>query len=428
MGRASDLFYNSMAIDDRAEAKIITPSSTVYTDNFADIITTPIYFYQSVPVTTNLGTIVKYIQYIRSEVLDNAHLATSSGALDNDGYLWSWGDNTKGQLGNNSTTSSSVPVSVIGNLKFNQVVAHQFVAPFGSFVLAALDNDGQTWTWGYNTNGNLGDNTVTDRSSPVSVVGGYQFVTISANTGNFSALDMSGFAWTWGGTHNGSLGNNLDSNSSSPVSVVGGVNFVAIDGAVAIDTNNNCWAWGNNDNGQLGNGTTTNTSSPVGMLGAPGSKGNTVAVASFNRRSDMVTDSSHTLTLDSDGYCYAVGKNNAGQLGDNTTTSRSSPISVIGGKKFIQIAAGESISFGLDNAGILWTWGNTKDQVYRSSPVSVRQGTRKFAQMQYRNSTVVTTDMDGNIWMWGVIPWISGTVSSNPLLLPGGLYGQVKKY
>ena len=207
------------------------------------------------------------------------------------------------------------------------------------------------------------------------------------------------------------------------MSVVGGINFVAIDGSVAIDTNNNCWAWGLNTNGQLGNGSTTTTSSPVAMVGAPGSNGNTVAVASFCETGVP----SHTLTLDSDGYCYAVGQNNLGQLGDNTTTDRSSPISVIGGNTFIKIAAGNGISFGLDNAGILWTWGNTKDGVSRSSPVSVRQGTRKFAQMQYRDSTIVATDTDGNIWVWGVIPWISGggTVSSNPLLLPGGLYGKL---
>jgi len=426
MGRASDLFYNSMAIDDRAEAKTITPTSTSYTDNFADIIVTPLYFYQSVPVTTNLGTLVKYLQFIRSEVLDNAHLVTRGGALDNDSYLWTWGDNAKGQLGNNSTTFSSVPVSVIGNRKFNQVVSNHHEGASFFDAVAALDNDGQAWTWGYNTNGNLGDNTVTDRSSPVSVVGAYQFVTISANSSNFSALDMSGFAWTWGSDNSGSLGDNNSGSHSSPVSVVGGINFVAIDGAVAIDTNNNCWAWGLNTNGQLGNSSTTTTSSPVAMVGAPGSNGNTVAVASYNQGGD----SSHTLTLDSDGYCNAVGQNNLGQLGDNTTTDRSSPISVIGGKKFTQIAAGNGISFGLDNAGILWTWGNTKDGVSRSSPVSVRQGTRKFAQMQYRDSTIVATDMDGNIWVWGVIPWISGggTASSNPLLLPGGLYGQVKKY
>ncbi len=424
--RASDLFFNTMAVDDRAEAKVVAPSTTLYVDNFADIVVTPIYFYQSVPVTTTVGTVIKYLQYIRSEVLNNARLLTPYCALDRDFFLWSWGSNTNGQLGNNSTTASSVPVSVVGNYKFNQVVSTQATA------FVALDSNGFAWSWGLGTNGRLGIYSDTNnRSSPVSVVGGNQFVTVGGSDSGFiSALDMSGFAWMWGSGSNGNLGIFSDTNDrSSPVSVLGGLNFVQIESSAAIDVNNNCWAWGNNSTGNVGDGTTTNRSSPVAMLGLPGTNGNTVQISSAS--------GIFTLMLTSDGYCYSVGDNTYGELGDGTTTSKSSPVSVVGGKKFIQIAAslnsGNGVAFGLDDTGILWGWGNNANGILddgtsnnRSSPISVRQGTRKFVQIDADTMCVAATDTDGNIWTWGGASW--SVASSNPLLLPGGMYGQIKKY
>jgi len=428
MGRASDLFYNSMAIDDRAEAKTlmfreIAPSTTNYTDSFIDMLTTPLYSYQSIPITTNAGTVLKYLQYIRPEVLANGHVLTAFSALDNNEFLWSWGkNNTNGEWGNNTTGgTASVPVSVIGNRKFNQIIMTQSG-------VAALDYSGYAWTWGYNGNGRLGDNTGSDRSSPVSVVGNRQFVTVGASYAGFIALDMSGFAWSWGANGSGDLGDNTTTHKSSPVSVVGGTNFVAISGNSGIDTYNDCWSWGNNVYGALGDGSTTNRSSPVAMSGIR----NIVQIG--------CNTTYNNLMLNFDGYCYAVGYNASGELGDGTTINRSSPVSVIGGRKFSQIAigfaGGGSVCFGLEDTGLLWAWGDNSTGAFgdgtvikRSSPVSIRQGTRKFIQIAVNTDSVAATDMDGNIWTWGVNSWGVGggaVPNSNPLLLPGDFYGQVK--
>jgi len=437
MARASDLFYASLAIDDIAESKNLKISPTAYTDNFADIIVTPLYMYQSVPQVTSSGTFLKYIQLIRSEVLDNAHVLGNMAMLDTMGYAWTWGVNISGQLGDNTTTDSYIPVSVVGNRRFNQITTDGS-ALNDSLACAALDYDGYGWSWGSNAGGRLGDNTMTGRSSPASIVGTRQFVsltanpTISAGSAGFRALDISGFAWAWGFNNNGDLGDNTVISRSSPVSVVGGLNFVAIDGNIAIDTNNNCWAWGPNTYGQLGNNTTTNTSSPIGVLEIA----NVIQVASGGN---------HNLLLTSDGYCWAVGNNAYGELGNNTIDNKSLPTS-IAKRKFIQICAGvdsldEGSSFGLDDNGMIWAWGSNKfgqlgdgTTTHRSVPVSVRQGTRKMVQLNYNYGTTTAIDMDGNVWSWGRIIWAESTVEhpttncSNPVMLPSNLKGLVKKY
>ena len=91
----------------------ISKKSISYTDNIADVLVTPIYMYQSVPLTTNLGTVTKYIQMIRSEVLDNSSTICGTHSIDNNGVVWGWGLNDDGQVGNNTSTSIiySSPVS-----------------------------------------------------------------------------------------------------------------------------------------------------------------------------------------------------------------------------------------------------------------------------------------------------------------------------
>jgi alpha-tubulin suppressor-like RCC1 family protein len=104
----------------------------------------------------------------------------SSLAVRQNGTAWAWGSNSNGQLGDNTTVSKSSPVSIVGGFtNWCQVSAGQ------SHSLGVRQN-GLTWAWGSNSNGQLGDSTTTNRSSPVSVIGGFtDWWEISAG-GNFS--------------------------------------------------------------------------------------------------------------------------------------------------------------------------------------------------------------------------------------------------
>jgi alpha-tubulin suppressor-like RCC1 family protein len=288
-------------------------------------------------------------------------------ALKYDGSAWSWGYAANGQLGNSATTDRSSPVSVIGGHSFSSITG-------GFYISQALKSDGTAWGWGENSAGELGNDTVTDRSSPVSVAGNHSFSSISAGDSHGLALKSTdGSAWTWGGNAGtGGLGQGtVTVNRSSPVSVAGGHSFISISAdrlnSAGLKSDGSAWTWGYAANGQLGNNATTNRSSPASVVGAHN-------FVSINIGGDATT------ALKADGSAWAWGKNTGGAIGDNTTTDRSSPVSVIGGHSFSSVVAGRgaSSSFGMKSDGSLWAWGfgaagnfGNNEVVNRSSPVSV---------------------------------------------------------
>ena len=129
------------------------------------------------------------------------------------------------------------------------------------------------WTWGFNYHGQLGDNSISNRLTPVSIYGNHNFCKIFADA-NFSlGLDNNGQSWTWGYNNYSMLGNGDASqiDKSTPVAVCGNHTFCKISQGMqygnthAIDNNNIVWGWGRNDSGALGigDGTRVNRITPV---------------------------------------------------------------------------------------------------------------------------------------------------------------------
>ena len=102
-------------------------------------------------------------------------------AIDNEGNLWAWGYNTSGQIGDGTTTNRTTPVQIKPGTKFAQISA-------GETHSMAIDNEGNLWAWGYNTSGQIGDETTTNRTTPVQIKPGTKFTQISA--GYFHSLAM----------------------------------------------------------------------------------------------------------------------------------------------------------------------------------------------------------------------------------------------
>ncbi len=178
---------------------------------------------------------------------------------DNSNRIFSWGNNTFGQLGNNSIINKSTPVSICGNHIFNEIYSTQ-VFNIG------IDDNG-TWGWGINDTGQLGDNTVENRSTPVAVCGNHTFCEIYLGLPSFG-IDNYGRLWSWGlGTYGG-LGNNTVINVSTPIVVCGNHTFCKINnmifGCIGLDNYGKLWSWGYNSFGQLGDNTIMNTPHPKG--------------------------------------------------------------------------------------------------------------------------------------------------------------------
>ena len=145
-------------------------------------------------------------------------------ALTSLNSVWSWGLNSSGELGNNTTANKSSPVIVVGAHSFVEISA-------GYYFSLALKANGEVWSWGLNSSGQLGDNTTASKSSPVLVVGAHSFVEISGGSGlNYSlARKANGEVWSWGHNLYGQLGDNTTANKSSPVLVFGSHVGVSLD-------------------------------------------------------------------------------------------------------------------------------------------------------------------------------------------------------
>ncbi len=330
----------------------------------------------------------------------HSFIAISEGertfVLKPDGSAWAWGDNTNSRLGDFSTTDQSSPVSVVGAHSFTKIATNA-----GGQHAIALKANGSVWTWGLNTNGQLGDGSITERSSPVSVIGAHSFIQIAILNSNTAGLKADGTVWTWGLGTSGQLGDNqVAASRSSPVSIVGAHSFIQIAGganhfyALKAD-NGTIWSWGAGTNGALGDNTATSKSSPVSVVGAHSFTG------------IGPTGGAYTLAVKSDG-AWTWGLGTSGQLGDNTLTSKSSPVSIIGAHVFTSIAGGSTHALGLKSTdGSTWAWGlGTSGQLgdntlaSKSSPVSVA-GTHSFTSIAAGNVFSGAIKSNGSTWTWG---------------------------
>ena len=300
--------------------------------------------------------------------------ATNTGyGLKADGSAWSWGSNSAGALGNNINGDKSSPVLVVGTHSFVEIAAASTANGYG------LKADGSAWGWGSNGFGQLGDQTTDNKSSPVTTVGSHSFIQICGSGSTQHGLKADGSTWSWGYNLYGGIGDQTVTSKSSPVAVVGAHSFIQLvgvaDNVYGLKADGSVWSWGRGLLGALGDQTTTDKSSPVLVVGAHS------FINIFGKYSGC-------LGLKESAEIWGWGHNNYGQLGDNTTADKSSPVQVVGGipfKVFTQQTTGSTTRYStdritpiFDDSGNIWTWGyNTTGELgdqtttNKSSPVLV---------------------------------------------------------
>lgn len=336
--------------------------------------------------------------------------------------LWLMGDNSFGQLGDNSVVYKSSPVQTIaGGINWKQVSCN-------NQSVAAIKTDGTLWCWGGNAYGQLGDNTTVLRSSPVQTIAlGSNWTSVSAGYRSVVALKSDGTLWVWGRNDYGQLGDNSTIDKSSPVqTVAGGVNWQQASchrQMAAVKTDGSLWVWGRNSYGGLGTGNLVHYSSPVQTIASV-----------FGWRS--VSALGHTTAaLKIDGTLWLWGANNLGQLGDNTVISKSSPIQTIaGGNTWLSVSGTHqnqliSSTTAIKSDGTLWSWGrNSYGQlgdsttVPRSSPIQTIASGSTWKSLGGRTTTtMIAIKNDGSIWALGSYPG-STSLSSPTQLFSGNLW------
>jgi alpha-tubulin suppressor-like RCC1 family protein len=351
-----------------------------------------------------------------------------STAIDKNGRAWGWGINGYGQLGDNTIVSKLTPVSVLGTVKtFCKISA-------GAETTGAIDKNGRAWGWGYNFYGQLGDNTIVSKLTPVSVLGTVKtFCEISTGWRHMVAIDKNGRAWSWGYNAQGQLGDNTIVSKRTPVSVLGTVKTfckisTGIDYTSAIDKNGRAWGWGINGYGQLGDNTIVSKLTPVSVLGT---------VKTFCKIS---TGTYHTVAIDKNGRAWAWGKNVNGQLGDNTIVSKLTPVSVLGTvKTFCEISSGNTFSLAIDKNGKSWSWGDESISPgygvlgNHTLPDYIKGSAKTFCKISAGGALNFSfssgLDKNGRFWTWGDNSY--GQLGDNTLVAkctPVSVLGTVKTF
>ena len=275
-------------------------------------------------------------------------------AVTTAGKAMCWGDNWWGDLGNGTTTGSSIPVKVLDR------GWHVSAISAGGYQTCALTTAGGVKCWGSN-----GGGTTTVSLTPVDISGLSSGVTaISAGDDHICALTTAGGVKCWGANDSGQLGDGTTTDSlTTPVDVSGlssGVTAISADrgDTCALTTAGGVKCWGANDSGQLGNGTTNNQATGCNCRRTP------VAVTGLSSGITAISaGGGHTCALTTAGGVKCWGANYYGQLGNGTATTTGcacmpTPVAVTGLSSGITaISAGGGHTCALTTAGGVKCWG-----------------------------------------------------------------------
>lgn len=347
--------------------------------------------------------------------------------LTTEGGVKCWGINFEGQLGDGTSTSRATPVDVTS---LGSGVA---AVEAGSYHTCAFTISGGVKCWGRNSEGQLGDGTATDSVTPVSVLGLTSgIVEVAAGGYHSCALTTAEGVECWGKNSNGQLGDGTSSESTTPVTVSGLTSDIAAIGAgllhtCALTTTGGIKCWGNNQFGQLGDGRICGSfyNTPVDVLELPSGVA-AVAAGSY-----------HTCAITIAGGVKCWGDNRFGELGDGQgcgTFSCSTPVDVTGlSGAATAVSAGGAGGSGSGHtcavtaAGTLRCWGNNNlGQVgdgtsggIRSTPVGVVGLTTSIGHVATGDSHTCAVDTTGAIKCWGFgFLGVLGNGRSSPLQEP----------
>lgn len=298
---------------------------------------------------------------------------THTCAVLSNGSAMCWGSNKYQELGDRLLTlNRSTPLFVSG-IDGSSPQSSAVAISSGEYHTCALLKSGAISCWGYNIFGQLGDGTTTSRVMPATVVGidgsssAATAIAVSSGSVHTCAVLVSGAVMCWGNNSIGRLGNGAaDGDSSIPVPVLG------IDGsadttsavAISVGSSHTCavmrrgtiLCWGYSSSGELGDQTTADRPTPVQVAGIDGVDPPTSAIA-------VSVGSSHSCAVMRDGRVKCWGYNAYGKLGDATTLSRSAPVAVSGldGKTdaftAVAVSAGDAHTCAVLKSGRAVCWG-----------------------------------------------------------------------
>lgn len=356
--------------------------------------------------------------------------------LTNEGKVYAYGQNTNGQCGTGTKVNSVVPTLVKDNVGISELSNIIDIAA-GNNYSVAVDKDGNLYTWGSNSNGCIGKETTADQLLPKKNIYINDVMLVTAGTRTVTVAKKDGTVWAFGNNELGQLGNGITENTYVPVQIgedslyvesnhvvvpefgtfelkggmknfnlikdvtIGGVTYETGDTGVAIVDGTGKITGVNEGNGIIvvkANGTDQKAIVRVDTV----RKGTEI-------KPMTVTAGSHQVILRANGEVWTYGDNTNGELGDNTKISKDTlcKVNFAEGTKIKEIAAGDNHVLALDLDGNVWAWGrNNNSQVGVSAvevlqPVKLELGAKAVKISAGYNQSFAITE-DNKLIAWGL--------------------------
>jgi alpha-tubulin suppressor-like RCC1 family protein len=318
--------------------------------------------------------------------------------------LYAWGFGVQGQLGNGSTADSSTPLPVAIPAGVGVTAAAN-----GGTDAYAVGSNGKVYAWGLGVLGGLGNGSASSSSTPVEVElpAGLGAESVAGGAYNGYALMSDGSVYAWGPGELGELGDGSAAESLTPVRVAlpPGVQATAIAAgsftAYAIGSDGHLYAWGDGLEGQLGNGSNTVSFTPIQVDLPPGVVPSSIAA---NEESGYA--------VGTNGKVYAWGGAVLGaSLGDGSTGASLTPVEVEMPPEAtaVGVAAGGQTGYALTTAGKAYAWGSGSDGQFGNGTLPASANTPVEVLMPLPAVAIgaaafdgYAVGSDGNLYAWGI--------------------------
>jgi alpha-tubulin suppressor-like RCC1 family protein len=370
--------------------------------------------------------------YFNNSITDYKYIlgsiARHNAIIADNGTVWTFGENSEGQLGLNDTVDRNIPVQIAG-------ITNAIMVSCGGTHTAIIDDSNRLWTFGDNTNGQLGNGTTNSSPIPIEITGIPNAVTVSCGNGHTAVIDASGAVWTFGYNEYGQLGDNGINADDNPIPrkavAYGFANqILVINNAIGVScgdahtvvirADNTVWTFGWNSRGQLGNGSIVDSN--------PNSVARQVVFdlgGILGPFEDVIAASAggqHTMLLKSNGTVWTFGGNYTGQLGNGTIIDNAIP-AVIANISAIGISCGLDHSIILKDDNTVCTFGgNSSGQLGNgtmdpsSNPVQVEfdcsgNGVINVVAVSGGNGHTTILQNDGTVLTFGAN--FSGQLGNN---------------